>query len=147
MSHFAEISGLSAFTLTTEVSTASGTDTVELSGFQATVTRVIVAEQDFIDGGWVGDPRNWIQCSYTNSIRNVYPGRGFIYESIRDIFYQPQPYKSWKLVKKAKKELDENNNIVIKSYYYDWEAPFPRPVSGGLYKWNEELLTWDLVTQ
>lgn len=28
------------------------------------VTQVIVAEQDFINSGVVGDPSNWIQTSY-----------------------------------------------------------------------------------
>jgi hypothetical protein len=34
------------------------------------VERVIVAEQDFIDSGAVGDPANWIQTSYNSRIRN-----------------------------------------------------------------------------
>ena len=34
------------------------------------VIQVIVAEQDFIDSGVMGDPSTWIQTSYTNSIRN-----------------------------------------------------------------------------
>ena len=146
MSHFAEISGLSAFTLTTEVSATSGIETVTLSGYQATVERVIVAEQEFIDSWAVGSPQNWIQCSYTNSIRNMYPGPGYIYESVRDIFYPPQPYNSWKLQKEPEKGLDENNNIVIKKYYYNWYPPTPRPTDGGNYFWNESSLTWDIIT-
>lgn len=146
MSHFAEISGLSAFTLTTEVSAASGIETVTLSGYRATVERVIVAEQNFIDTGVVGDPSNWIQCSYTNRIRNIYPGPGYIYESIRDMFYPPQPYNSWKLERKPEKGLDENNNIIIKKYYYKWVPPVPIPADGGNYFWNESSLTWDIIT-
>ena len=142
MSHFAEISGLSAFTLTTEVSSSSGISVETLSGFQATVQRVIVAEQDFIDAGYVGAPGNWIQCSYTNRIRNVYPGPGYIYESIRDIFYPPQPYASWSLEKTPVKGLDENNQIIIVKYTYLWQPPIPYPKSGR-FIWNEDSLDWE----
>ncbi len=36
----------------------------EISGSNNIVTRVIVAEQDFIDSGAVGASSNWIQTSY-----------------------------------------------------------------------------------
>ena len=51
MSHFAEISG-------------SGSGSITY-----TVTRVIVAEQDFINSGAVGNPSKWIRTSY-----NTYGG-------------------------------------------------------------------------
>lgn len=143
MSHFAEIGGLSAFTITTEISAGSITEVVILSGIQATVQRVIVAEQDFIDSGALGNPSNWVQCSYTNRIRNVYPGIGYIYESIRDMFYPPQPFPSWKLNPVPITELDDNNNIVIKRHQYIWEPPTQYPKDGGYYTWDENNLTWE----
>jgi hypothetical protein len=146
MSHFAEISGLSAFTLTTEVSSSSGTEVTVLSGFQATVQRVLVVEQEFINTGLLGDPGNWIQCSYNNNIRNIYPGPGYIYESVRDIFYTPQPYPSWKLEHIPVQGLDENNNIVVITYRYTWFPPIPYPNDGGSYRWNEDLLEWEPLT-
>ena len=36
------------------------------------VLRVIVAEQDFINSGTVGDSFNWIQTSYNNNFRKQY---------------------------------------------------------------------------
>ena len=36
------------------------------------VTQVIVAEQEFIDSGSLGDPTQWIQTSYNGNIRNTY---------------------------------------------------------------------------
>lgn len=147
MSHFARIDGLSAFTLVTELSTSLGVETVTLSGYQATVQEVIVAEQDFIDAGFVGDPSSWIQCSYNSNFRNIYPGPGHIYESIRDMFYTPQPYPSWKLEKVAKKGLDDEDNIVTITHFYTWVPPVPRPTIVGVrYQWNEENLNWEAIT-
>ena len=53
------------------------------------VTQVIVAEQDFIDSGAVGDPSLWIQTSYTGSIRGCYAGIGFTYDADIDEFIPP----------------------------------------------------------
>ena len=142
MSHFAEIGGLSAFTLTTEITSNSGTEVVTLSGYRATVLRVIVADQNFINTGLVGPPQFWIQCSYTGKIRNIYPGIGCLYESIRDIFYFPSPFPSWIFEKKTVEGLDENNNIIVTSDKYDWVAPVPYPQDGQIYHWDETTLSW-----
>jgi hypothetical protein len=53
------------------------------------VTAVIVAEQNFIDSGAVGDPAQWIETSYTSSIRGVYAGIGFTYDPVSDQFTPP----------------------------------------------------------
>lgn len=72
------------------------------------VQRVIVAEQEFIDTGALGDPKNWIQTSY-NTITNIhvgpnwepdgkpplranYAGIGYIYDAEHDVFYPPKPH-------------------------------------------------------
>lgn len=54
-----------------------------------TVVEVIVAEQDFIDSGAVGDPSLWIQTSYTGSIRGCFAGIGFTYDANLDEFIPP----------------------------------------------------------
>ncbi len=79
MSHFAEISG-------------------------STVIRVIVAEQDFIDSGAVGDASNWVQTSYNTHggvhilggtpLRKNYAGIGYSYDESKDAFISPQPEPS-----------------------------------------------------
>jgi len=109
------------------------------------VKRVIVAEQDFIDSGVVGDSSNWIQTSYNTrggvhyapnshepdggiALRKNYAGIGFTYDSDRDAFYQPQPYPSWLL----------NEDTC------QWESPIPYPDDDKRYKWNEENQSWDL---
>jgi len=109
------------------------------------VKRVIVAEQDFIDSGAVGDSSNWIQTSYNTrsgvhyapnsnepddgvALRKNYAGIGYIYDSDKDAFYQPQPYPSWL--------LNEDS--------CQWESPIPRPDNDKRYNWNEENQSWDL---
>jgi hypothetical protein len=109
------------------------------------VKRVIVAEQDFIDSGVVGDSSNWIQTSYNTrggvhyapnshepdggiALRKNYAGIGFTYDSDRDAFYQLQPYPSWLL----------NEDTC------QWESPIPYPDDDKRYKWNEENQSWDL---
>ena len=78
------------------------------------VTQVIVAEQDFINGGHVGNPSEWIQTSYntranvhyapnTNepdggiALRGNYAGIGYLYDSANDVFHTASPYPSWHL--------------------------------------------------
>ena len=90
------------------------------------VDTVIVAEQDFINSGVVGTPSNWIQTSYTNSIRKQYAGIGYTYDSSKDEFVELQPYDSW--------TLDSNN---------DWQPPTSKP--DGHYLWNESAKTWDAI--
>ena len=53
------------------------------------VKRVIVAEQDFIDSGAVGDAANWIQTSYNNNIRKQFAGIGYTYDAAKDKFISP----------------------------------------------------------
>jgi len=108
------------------------------------VTQVIVAEQDFIDGGWVGDPSSWVQTSYNTRggvhinggtpLRKNYAGIGMVYDSFRDAFYARQPYPSW--------VLDENTCF--------WNSPVTKPddiyptetTEGMYYTWNEETVNW-----
>ena len=91
------------------------------------VTEVIVAEQDFINSGVVGDSFNWVQCSYTNSFRKQYAGIGYKYDKEKEIFIQPQPWPSW--------ALDAN---------HDWQPPIPFPDDNKIYDWNEKKKKWEL---
>ena len=104
------------------------------------VQQVIVAEQDVIDSGMFGT--GWIQTSYNTrggihygpdgqpdggiALRANYAGIGFIYDSVNDVFYEPQPYPSW----------------VIFAPTWIWQAPVPRPNDGKVYQWNEPTLAW-----
>ena len=90
------------------------------------VTEVIVAEQDFINSGQVGDSFNWVQTSYNNKFRKQFGGIGFKYDKEKDIFIAPQPYASW--------TLDDDG---------DWQPPKPFPDDDGAYFWNEENTEWE----
>lgn len=88
------------------------------------VTEVIVAEQEFIDSGAVGDPSSWIQTSYNATIRKNYAAIGYEYNSEIDAFIPPKPYQSW--------ILDIDNGA--------WKPPIDKP--DGYFIWNEEQQTW-----
>ena len=111
-----------------------------------TVTQVIVAEQDFINTGLVGEPNTWIQTSYNTrnnvhynpatgepddgvALRGNYAGIGYVYDSENDVFYPPKPFNSW--------HVDSSN--------WSWKAPVDMPTEGGPYAWNEETQSWDVV--
>jgi len=105
------------------------------------VTRVIVADQAWIDTGIEGDPNDWIQVSYNTrggvhygqdgkpdggtALRGNYPGIGYVYDKTHDVFYHTQPYPSW----------------VLDHTTWTWNAPIPWP--GEDYDWNETTKTWD----
>lgn len=110
------------------------------------VTQVIVADQDFINSGAVGDASVWIQTSYNtkggvhygadgqpdggHALRKNYAGIGYTYDSVRDAFIPPQPWTSW--------TLDENT--------CNWLPPVPHPNDGKLYVWNESNQNWEQYT-
>ena len=93
------------------------------------VQEVIVADQNFINSGLVGDSFRWIQTSYNANFRKNFAGIGYKYDRIRDAFIPPKPYPSWIL----------NEETCI------WESPVPYPNDGKKYYWNEQTLTWDLI--
>jgi hypothetical protein len=93
------------------------------------VTQVIVAEQDFINSGSVGDSFRWVQTSYNSNFRKNYAGIGYSYDRIRDAFIPPKPYPSWIL----------NEDTCL------WDAPTPMPEDVNKYTWNEEITNWDLI--
>ena len=95
------------------------------------VTEVLVAEQNFINSGFVGDSFRWIQTSYNKNFRKNYAGVGMTYDSTRDAFIPPKPYASW--------TLDETSCL--------WQAPVAYPDDGERYVWDEENQEWDLITE
>jgi len=102
------------------------------------VTQVIVAEEDFIQTGALGDPAGFVQTSYNTHggqhpegrpLRKNYAGIGYTYDSGRDAFIPPQPYPSWTL----------NEDTCL------WDCPVAMPTEGGPYTWNEANQTWDAI--
>jgi hypothetical protein len=93
------------------------------------VTQVIVAEQDFINSGIMGDSFLWIQTSYNDNFRKNFAGVGFTYDATRDVFIPPKPYPSWTLVEDT----------------CQWQPPTAMPDDGKEYSWNEETTAWDEI--
>ena len=81
----------------------------------------------------------WKQTSYNTHgnvhslggtpFRKNHAGIGYVYDSNRDAFIPPKPFNSWIL----------NEQTCI------WEAPVARPNNDNMYKWNEEILNWELI--
>lgn len=102
------------------------------------VVSVIVAEQDFIDT--LPDSASWIQTSYNTKhgvhllggtpLRKNYAGIGFAYDPVRDAFIPPQPYPSW----------------ILSEETCDWNPPVEYPADGQKYQWDENSVSWSLVT-
>ena len=93
------------------------------------VTQVIVAEQDFINSGVVGDSFLWVQTSYNGNFRKNYAGVGGTYDKTRDAFIAAKPYASWTLVEDT----------------CQWKAPTAYPDDGKMYEWNEDTTNWTEV--
>jgi len=72
----------------------------------------------------------WKQTSYNNKIRKNYAGVGFTYDSQRDAFIPPKPYNSWTL----------NEDTCL------WQPPVERPVDDNMYDWDEDSLSWRMIT-
>jgi len=109
------------------------------------VTKVIVAEQDFIDRIVDDTPGTWVQTSYNTkggvhyapnswetddgvALRKNFAGFGYTYDKVRDAFYEPKPYPSW--------TLNEDT--------CQWNPPTPHP-EGDPRKWNEDTQAWDAI--
>ena len=90
------------------------------------VTKVIVAEKDFINSGRVGDEFLWIQTSYNGNFRKNYAGIGMTYDKTRDAFIPVKTFPSWTLVEDT----------------CQWEAPTAMPDDGKVYIWNEDTTNW-----
>ena len=100
------------------------------------VTEVIVAEQDFINSGAVGDSFLWVQTSYTNSFRKNYAGVGYTYDSVRDAFIAPKPFPSF----------------ILNEATCRWEAPVAYPtevitvdsegIADKAFTWDEDTTSW-----
>ena len=73
----------------------------------------------------------WLQTSYNSNIRKNYAGIGFTYDQTKDAFIPPKPFNSWTL-----------NEDTCR-----WEAPVAYPNDGQVYKWNETIQNWELITK
>ena len=82
----------------------------------------------------------WKQTSYNTNggvhrlggtpFRKNHAGIGHTYDQQRDAFIPPKPYNSW----------------ILNESTCNWEAPIVMPIDdNNMYKWNEEILNWELI--
>ena len=103
------------------------------------VTKVIVAEEEFINNLVDNEAGRWIQTSYNTyggvhqlggtPLRKNFAGIGYTYDESKDAFIPPKPFNSWTL----------NETTCL------WEAPVAYPTDGQNYTWNETNQNWDLI--
>ena len=93
------------------------------------VTEIIVAEQDFINSGVVGDAFLWVQTSYNCNFRGKYASIGDTWDKVNEVFISPQPFPSW--------TLDAD---------FNWQAPTAYPDDDLMYSWDEDTTSWVEIT-
>ena len=86
-----------------------------------------------------GQDTNWKQTSYNTNggvhslggtpFRKNHAGIGYTYDLNRDAFIAPKPYNSW----------------ILNEQTCNWDAPVAKPNDNNMYKWNEEILNWELM--
>jgi len=116
------------------------------------VQEVLVLKKEEIDTGNWGDPSKWIKTSYNTSdgehyipkehqdwenknpdqskaLRWRFAAPGMRYDSVNDVFIDPQPFSSWVLNQKT----------------WTWDPPYEHPeltqeqlLKGDFYEWHEE---------
>ena len=113
-----------------------------------TVINIVVAEQDFINSGVLGDSFLWIQTSYNTHggkhydpvtleeddgypLRKNFAKIDDTYDPTRDAFIPPQPFPSW--------TLNEDT--------CQWDSPVPYPTDDKMYTWDETTTNWIEVTE
>lgn len=79
---------------------------------------------------WSNGYTNWKQTSYNRNFRKNYAGIGYTYDPSRDAFIPPKPYNSWTL----------NEDTCL------WQPPVAQPDDGNMYEWDEESLSWRMIT-
>jgi hypothetical protein len=122
------------------------------------VLQVIVAEQEYIDSGAVGDPSKWIKTSYNTRagkhitggtpFRKNFAGIGMIWDPERDAFYSPQPSPRFTFNEEsATWDYPPKPEGDIRRYTYnfkkdDWQLLInPKPYDS--WTWDETTYLWN----
>lgn len=85
------------------------------------VIKIIVANQDFIDG----QPGLWAPVDIEGISPKNYPGTGDSFDPANNAYIAPKPFPSW-----------------ILDASYKWQPPVVMPIDGLPHKWNEDNQSW-----
>ena len=119
MAHFAELDNNN---IVLRVIVVDNRDTADANGIEDESIGIAFCRKLF--GG------TWRQTSYNGNLRKNYAGIGYTFDAARDAFIPPKPYNSW--------VLDEST--------CQWQAPTPMPMDGQMYSWNEDTVSWVVIT-
>jgi hypothetical protein len=128
------------------------------------VVRLVVTDNNDPNGDegyqWLLDNLGgtWIKTSYNarggvhlfggTPLRKNYAGIGYTYDSVRDAFIPPKPeIGEWTLHEASCTWITSKPfpSWIFNEEKISWEAPTPMPTDGGIYKWVEDDLNWQLV--
>ena len=90
------------------------------------VTKVAVVQREFLEANPERYTGTWVE-TFFDTAGKQYAGIGMEYLEDEQDFRWPQPYPSWTWSNKT------------------WNAPTPKPSTGGPYEWSEEDLEWVAV--
>ena len=103
-----------------------------------TVLQVIVVNNDAIDStneeesgivflqSLFGQETKWKQTSYNGNLRKNFAGAGYSYSEEYDAFIAPNTHSGW----------------VFNETLCQWRPPFPAPVDGKVYYWDNSAENW-----
>ena len=120
MAHFAQ---LNENNVVTQVIVVNNSD-CQINGVESEEAGVVFCKTLF------GADTKWKQTSYNGNMRKNYAGIGFTYDAGRDAFIPPKPYASW----------------VLNEDTCQWDAPVAYPDDGQIYRWDEDTVTWVIVS-
>jgi hypothetical protein len=80
MAHFARING----TTVVDVHVVANAVITSLAGIEEDALG-----QAFLSDLWGGDPTDYLRASYVGAIRGCYPGLGYTYDPVLDVFVPP----------------------------------------------------------
>ena len=94
------------------------------------INKLIENDPDIMEG------ETYLRCSRDGSIRKNSASIGGSYDSANDAFLLPKPYPSW----------------ILNERTFQWVAPIEKPnpqyYTDNIedYVWNEETVSWDLIS-
>ena len=119
MAHFAE---LDENNIVVNVLVVNNEDTVDANGDESESVGIAFLQNLF------GQDKKYKQTSYNANFRKNYAGIGYTYDTVNDVFYEPQPFASW--------TISEETNWI-------WTPPVPYPDDEeNQYNWDEETTSW-----